>query len=445
MKLRNIVMGANASIYRKLDFKRIKDVYYPRNEEEVRKAIRKAYEEKLDIVPKGGGSSLSGASTGGNLDRIFISSLHMRNIVRISLEEGFVDVQAGATPNEINEKIKSLGMKFYVAPSSRDVATIGGIIGTDGGGNDTYLNGTMRDNMLRIKMLTYSGHNLIVDKEGVKADDPELEENLNKIEFNLDDVAGSHGTLGFITEVRVTIRPDIKKKTTGAIIEFDDYDTMGTALSQMISQQCPVQYGEAIVMAHEDLRDELNLPLLILEFPEDFKITFCNESIKEIGKLELEKLEKMRIQLPKRNPKSGSQFALFEDYGLHGKNLEHMSNTIEEIDTLLLEHGITPFAKYGHAPSKWYLGDNTPTYGLIMHSREIKPEGKSGQDIYNTVEALVKLCDELGITPKPEHKWPYSDDIKKTRISKIREIIGGGFNSFIFEPNHATKTLSSMV
>ncbi len=445
MNLRNVVMGANASIYRKLDFTKIKDVYYPRTEREVQKAIMRANQDGLDIVPKGGGSSLSGASTGGNQNRIFISSLQMRDILTISLDEGFADVQAGVTPNEINERLQSLGMKFWVAPSSRDVATIGGIMGTDGGGNDTWINGTMRDNILQVKLITYDGHRLIVDRKGVKADDPNIEEDLNKIGFNLDDVAGSHGTLGFITEVRVIIRPDTKKKTIGGIIEFDDYNTMGEALAQMIRQQCPIQYGEAVVMAHEDVREGLNLPILILEFPKDFEITFCNEDIREVGRLELEKLEKMRIQLPKRNPKSGIQFALFEDYGLHGKSLEYMGNTIDEIDSLLLEHELTPFAKYGHAPSKWYLGDNTPTYGLIMHSREIKPEEKSGHDIYRAVEALVELCDELGVTPKPEHKWPYSDEIKKTRISKIREVLGGGFNSFIFEPNRATETLSSMV
>ncbi|TFG33202.1 FAD-binding oxidoreductase [Candidatus Thorarchaeota archaeon] len=445
MKLRDVVMGANASIYRKLDFSKIKGVYYPKTEMEAQKAIKFASSKGLDIIPKGGGSSLSGACTGGNLERFFISSLQMKKILTISMDEGYADIQAGVTPNEINDKLQSLGMKFWVAPSSRDVATVGGIVGTDGGGNDTWVNGTMRDNMLRVKILTYDGKLLTIDRKGVKSDDPDLEEELNKIQFTLDDVAGSHGTLGFITEVRVMIRPNIKEKTVGAIIEFDDYDTMGTAIAQMIRQECPIQYGEAIVMAHDEVREGLNLPILILEFPKDFEMTVCYENVKEISRSELDKLEKMRIELPKRNPKSGIQFALFEDYGIHGKSLEYMENTIGEIDSLLTEYGLTPFAKYGHAPSKWYLGDNTPAYGLIMHSREIKPENKSGQDIYKSVKAIVKLCDELGVTPKPEHKWPYSDEIKKARLSKIREVLDGGFNSFIFESDCATGTLSSMV
>lgn len=445
MKLRDIVMGANASIYRRLNLGKIKGVYYPKTEEEAQKAIRLARSQGYDIVPKGGGSGLSGACTGGNRDRFFISSLQMRDIQTISLDEEYVDVQSGATPNQVNDKLKSLGMRFWVAPSSRDVATIGGLIGTDGGGNDTWVTGTMRDNTLQVNMLTYDGHLITVDREGVETENKELKEELTKIGFTLDDVAGSHGTLGFVTEVRIMIRPDNKEKRVGAILEFDDYDTMGSAIAQMIGQQCPIRYGEAIVMAHEDVSEGLDLPLLILEFPKDFEMTICNENIRQIGRLELDRLEKMRIELPKRNPNEGIQFALFEDYGLHGKSLEYMENTLNQIDSLLLEHNLTPFAKYGHAPSKWYLGDNTPAYGLIMHSREIRPEGKSGQDIYKAVEAIVKLCDEIDVTPKPEHKWPYSDAIKKARLTKIRQVLGEGFNSFIFEEDCATDTLSSMV
>ena len=149
--------------------------------------------------------------------------------------------------------------------------------------------------------------------------------------------------------------------------------------------------------------------------------------------------------MPKRNPNEGIQVALFEGYGIHGKSLVNMQHTIEEIEALLMDYGLVPFAKYGHAPSKWYIGDNSPTFGIIMHSREIKPEGKTGQELYQAVEDIVSKCEKLGVTPKPEHKWPYSDEIKKARIEDIRKVIGEGFNPFLFGPDCASETLSSMV
>jgi len=438
-------MGANASMYQRVDFKKIKGVFYPKTEEEAQAAIKHAREKGFDVVPKGGGSGLSGACTGGNHERFFISSLQMKEILTISMVGGYADVQPGVTPNELNAKLVSLGMRFWVAPSSRDVATAGGLVSTDGGGNDTWVNGTMRDNMLSVNILTYDGHHLMVDKNGVKSSNQDLAEELNKKGMTIDDVAGSHGTLGFITEVRVIIKPIIEEKTIGAMIYFDDYDAMGMGLLQTIDQGCPVRYGEAVVMAHEDVRGDLTPPILILEFPEDYELVFCNANVREISRKELVRLQDFRIKLPKRNPNTGVQVALFEGYGLHGLSLETMWNTINEIDTVLHEHDLIPFSKYGHAPSKWYLGDNSPAYGLVMHSREIRPEGKTGSEIFQAVEDIVKKCEELNVTPKPEHKWPYSDEVKKARIQELREVIGGSFNSFMFEPDCSSDTLSSMV
>lgn len=445
MKLRDVVMGANASMYKRMDFKKIKGVFYPKTEEEAQAAIMHAHEKGFDVVPKGGGSGLSGACTGGNRERFFISSLQMKEILAISLVGGYVDVQPGTTPNEINEVLQPLGMKFWVSPSSRDVATVGGLVSTDGGGNNTWINGTMRDNMLSVNMLTYEGQHLIIDKNGVKSNNEDLAEELDKKGMNLDDIAGSHGTLGFITQIRIIIKPLRDIKTIGALIQFDDYDSMGAGILQTIDRGCPAEYGEAIVMAHDDIREGLVPPLQILEFPEDFELVFCNARVKEVSRKELERLQDFRIKLPKRNPEIGIQVGLFEGYGLHGDSLEHMGQTIQEIDSVLMEHKLTPFVKYGHAPSKWYLGDNSPAYGLIMHSREIRPEGRTGTEIYQAVEAIVRKCEELNVTPKPEHKWLYSDEVKKARIQKLRQVLGDSFNSFMFEPDCASETLSSMV
>lgn len=445
MKLRDVAIGANASMYKRMQFKKIQGVYYPKSEGELLDAIRYAHEKGFDITAKGAGSGLSGACTGGNRDRVMISSLHLTNVNSISLEEGYADVGPGATPDDINDKLRPLGLRFYVAPSSRDVATVGGLISTDGGGNDTWSNGTMRDNTLSVKLITHAGEVLEVDRKGVRSVNESLQENLNKVGMNLDDIASSHGTLGFIAEMRVAVKPIVEEKTAGALVKFEDYDAMGAGLLQTIDRKCPVRYGEAVVMAHEDVREGLSPPLLILEFPHDFEMEFCNADVRKLTRNELARLQDLRLKLPKRNPNVGIQVALFEGYGLHGESLEHMGRTIHEIDDVLRSNALEPFAKYGHAPSKWYLGDNTPAYGLIMHSREIKPEGKTGPEIYKAVEDVVRKCDELGVTPKPEHKWIYSDDVKKKRLMELREIMGDSFNSFVFESDCASQTLASMV
>jgi hypothetical protein len=65
--------------------------------------------------------------------------------------------------------------------------------------------------------------------------------------------------------------------------------------------------------------------------------------------------------------------------------------------------------------------------------------------MFDTITDIVAKCNELGITPKPEHKWPFSDETKKTRIKELRDVMGAGFNDFILDPDGAYDTLSSLV
>jgi hypothetical protein len=445
LKLRDIAIGANASIYYRMDFNKIKGVFYPRTEEEVLQAIATAREKGYDVTPKGGGSGLSGACTGGDRDRVMISSLRMREILSVSKDQGFVDVQPGATPDEINALLASSKMKFYVTPSSRDVATVGGMLNTDAGGNDAWVNGTMRDNTLRVKMALYDGRRISIDRDGVRSGDPELEAGLNGANMGMHDVSGAHGTLGFVTELRLAIRPVTRETLMGGLAEYDSCEELGRVLHRMIESKSPIRYGEAVVSAHPDVRDDLKPPILILEFPESYESELRRiTDIKNLSISELARLKDIRLKLPKRNPKTGLQMALFEDYGFFGKSLTRMQRGVDKIDSLLEKHGFTPFAKYGHAPSKWYLGDNSPAYGIIMHSREIRPETKTKAEIFEAVLDIVRMCEKMGITPKPEHKWPYSDKIKLARIQELREIIGGGFNTFLVQPD-CNEVLSSMV
>jgi hypothetical protein len=445
MRIRDIVIGANASMYYKLNFRKIKGVYYPRNTQEVIAAVKHAQDNGFTVTPKGGGSGLSGACTGGEDERVMISSLQMKEILTISKDQEYIDVQPGINPDQINAILDPMGVHFYVAPSSRDIATVGGILSTDGGGNDTWVNGTMRDNTIRVKMVLYDGRVLTVDGDGVKSNDSELADGLNKIGMTLHDIASSHGTLGFITEMRLLIRPTVKETLIGGVVEFPECNALGHTLTTMIERKTPVRYGEAIISAHPDVRGDLKPPLLILEFPEDNASEVKDiADYKPLDSEQLAKMKDIRIKLPKRNPNEGIQVALFEGYGFHNESLLKLQDNVEEVDALLMSHGMTPFAKYGHGPSKWYLGDNTPTYGLIMHSREIKPEDKTGQELLDTVLAIVDKCEELGVTPKPEHKWPFSDVEKKKRLDEIRQVIGEGFNPFLLS-SECNDVLGSMV
>ncbi len=445
MKLRNYAIGANASMYYRLNFKKIRGVFYPKTEQELVAAIKQANEQGFGVTPKGGGSGLSGACTGGNEDRIMVSSLQMRQVLTVSKDQGYIDVQPGATPDEINEILAPMKMKLFVAPSSRDIATVGGILSTDGGGNDTWVNGTMRDNTQRIRLVLYDGRTVTVSWDGVKSNDADLEADLNRLKMTIHDVASAHGTLGFITEMRLTIKPIQSKPMVGGIVNYPTNNEAGEALHAMIERRIPIEYGEVIASAHPDVRGDLTPPVHILEGSEDAMSQIAEiTDFKKLPKEEVAYMKDVRIKLPKRQPNVGNQVALFEGYGFYADSLLKMQDGIDEVNALLRSHDFEPFAKYGHGPSKWYLGDNTATYGIILHSREIRPENKPGNEIYQCLLDIVSLCKKLKITPKPEHKWPFSDEVKNARLMELRNVLGGGFNSFLLDPN-CNDTLASMV
>ena len=101
--LEKLVIGANASMFRAIDPKKIDHVFHPSNIQELKEAIQYANNKNLTITPKGGGTSLSGACTGGNETRIIISSNNLRKIVEFDPNKNAVRVEPGITPRKLNQ------------------------------------------------------------------------------------------------------------------------------------------------------------------------------------------------------------------------------------------------------------------------------------------------------------------------------------------------------
>jgi len=458
-RLNRIVIGANASIFQKINPKSNIEVFIPKNEEEIKEAITFAREKKLSITVKGGGSGMSGACTGASRDKVIISTMGLKRIHEINFEKKYAIVDAGVTPDELNEIIQNEreNWKFFVAPSSRDIATLGGILGTDGGGNDSWLAGTMVDNVLAVELFDYNNNKIIVEKTSddfdnltvddnlkakVTCKDKKIEKQLRETNFSLMDIAGSHGVLGFISRIKIRIKeiPHVEQQNY-AIVNANNLKAYGKVIYDLIENNIPLTYGETIVEAkHPDISDKTNPPMLILEYPTEYteKVDAIFKQIKDveftfIDKEKFEEMKDIRIKMAKRNPPEGYQVALFEGYGVYGENLLRFDEIIAEINKTLETHSFTPFIKYGHAPSLWHVG-NEKIKGIIMHSREKRPENMNREMVFNGIVALVETCDKLGITPKPEHKWPFSKNtLKHKRLVELTEIIGKEFNPFLLD------------
>ncbi|MCF2142670.1 MAG: FAD-binding protein [Candidatus Heimdallarchaeota archaeon] len=450
-KLQKYIIGANASIFQKIDPDSNVKVFVPENEEGIKAAIAFARENNLPITSKGGGSGMSGACTGASRKKVIISSMRMKKVLEINFDEGYAVVEAGITPDELNAEIQQRkpNWKFFVAPSSRDIATVGGILSTDGGGNDAWLAGTMADNVLEVELFDYHGNKIIVtkiDNDNKKAritcSDKELQEKLQKSNFSIIDIAGAHGTLGYISKLKLLIKPLSEYNNQRyALAHAGNLNALGKIIYELIEANIPLTYGEAIVEArHPEISGKTNPPMLILEFPADFQEkvqTICKSipdvNFNSVNKEEFEQKKEIRIKMAKRNPPEGYQLALFEGYGIAGDNLLRFEELVRKINQTLESCGFEPFIKFGHAPSVYHHGDEK-IKGIIMHSREKRPEELTSKMVFDGIVALVELCEKEGIIPKPEHKWPFSKTTQKhKRLTELTTILGKKFNPFILD------------
>ncbi len=450
-KLNRYIIGANASIFQKIDPTTNAEVFLPTNEEEIKEAITYARENNLPITTKGGGSGMSGACTGGLREKVVISTQRLMDVYELDFEKGYAVVAPGLTPDIFNALIQKEqpNWKFFVSPSSRDVATLGGMLSTDGGGNDAWLAGTMVDSTLSVELFDINNNKIIVERTGddlskskITCDNKNLEKQLVDNGFSLLDIAGSHGVLGFISKIKVMIKPLPEAgKESQAIIHANTLDNFGRIIHGLIEFDVPLTYGETIVEArHPEISDPTNPPMFILKYPTEYDETVqavCknieNVDFKSIDLKEFKKFADIRVKMAKRNPPEGFQMALFEGYGIYGDNLLRFGEIIKTINESLEKHTFEPFIKFGHAPSVYYE-DNKKIKGIIMHSREKRPKNLTPKVVFDGIMACVETCEKLRITPKPEHKWPYQKTTKKyKRLVELTNVLGKQFNPFLLE------------
>ncbi|MEW5975360.1 MAG: FAD-dependent oxidoreductase [Acidobacteriota bacterium] len=76
--------------------------------------MRLAAKHKLPILPRGGGTSLSGQTVGHAIHIDF--SKHMNRILECNVEEGWVRVQPGVVQDELNAFLRPKG--FHLGPDT---------------------------------------------------------------------------------------------------------------------------------------------------------------------------------------------------------------------------------------------------------------------------------------------------------------------------------------
>ncbi len=202
-------------------------VVFPRTTEEVRDVVNICRRHRVPMIPYGVGTSLEGhilAVQGG----VSIDLSQMNRVVAIHEADLDAVVEAGVTRKQLNEFIKHTGLFFPVDPGAD--ATLGGMAATRASGTNAVRYGTMRENVLSLKVVLADGRVIQTSRRAKKS---AAGYDLTRL------FVGSEGTLGIITEVTVRLYP-VQEAMSAAVCAFDSVDGCTHTVIQTIQSGIPV-------------------------------------------------------------------------------------------------------------------------------------------------------------------------------------------------------------
>jgi FAD/FMN-containing dehydrogenase/Fe-S oxidoreductase len=146
-----IQYATDASIYREIPLAVIR----PKTAEDIRQIISFANNNKTTIIPRAAGTSLAGQVVGNGI--IVDISKYFTRILEVNEDEKWVRVQPGVVPDELNIYLKKYNLFFAPETSTSNRCNIGGMIGNNACGLHSLIYGSTRDHLLGVKVILSDG------------------------------------------------------------------------------------------------------------------------------------------------------------------------------------------------------------------------------------------------------------------------------------------------
>jgi len=234
-------------------------VVFPQSTEEVQQIVRICAGYGVPIIPFGVGSSLEGhvnAPQGG----VSIDFRDMNKVLTVHGEDLDCVVQPGITRKALNEHLRDSGLFFPIDPGAD--ASLGGMAATRCSGTNAVRYGTMKDNVIALKVVLANGEVIDTARRAKKT---AAGYDLTRL------MVGSEGTLGVITELTLKLS-GIPEAISGGTCPFPSVEACCNTAIQTIQSGIPVariELLDALQVRACNMHSKLGLPetpMLFLEF-----------------------------------------------------------------------------------------------------------------------------------------------------------------------------------
>jgi len=197
-------------------------VVRPGTEDEVKRIVALAGKRKVPIVPRGAGSSLTGASV--SKGAIILDMRRMDAVLKVDTVNWYVRAQAGITLEDLNKRLQRDGFFFPPDPASSSLCTVGGAVAEGSGGLRCVKYGTVKDWVVALRVVLPNGKAANFGEPLAK----------NRAGFDLVHLmVGSEGTLGVVTEACLKMIPIPKAQPKRLLLTFDDWSSASDAICQL--------------------------------------------------------------------------------------------------------------------------------------------------------------------------------------------------------------------
>jgi glycolate oxidase len=207
------------SVYRQLPMVAV----LPSTTAQVSQVLRYCHENRIRVVPRGAGTSLSGGALPLE-DGVLLGLGKFNKILDIDFPNRTVTAQPGVTNLGISTAVASSGFYYAPDPSSQIACSIGGNVAENSGGVHCLKYGLTTNNLLGIEMVLVTGEILRLGGKHLESEGYDL----------LGLMTGSEGLLGVVTEVTVRI---LKKPSTAraVLIGFPSSEAAGDCVAAIIA------------------------------------------------------------------------------------------------------------------------------------------------------------------------------------------------------------------
>src|SRR5260221_3733819 len=153
--------ATDASAYREMPLA----VVIPKSKEDIKKLIAFARTNKTSLIPRTAGTSLAGKVVGNGI--IVDVSKYFTQIIELNKEENWVRVQPGVVRDELNMYLKPHGLFFGPETSTANRAMMGGMVGNNSCGSNSVIYRSTREHLLEIKALLHDGSEAEITTVGI--------------------------------------------------------------------------------------------------------------------------------------------------------------------------------------------------------------------------------------------------------------------------------------